>query len=163
MPGRQNKMPRPVPEAPRGSGLWGPRPIEEEGERGALSTSERAAVHSDEPELKLVFDWGSSGRGLVLAAGPWGPSLGRSLPIPVTGMHKFPAEQVQRAASVQEHPQPYTPTSWPLNRATHISDEPIRKNTGSPQKDTVKPVTTEVILIQGSPDGSWGMFRGRLP
>nr|XP_019583845.1 PREDICTED: janus kinase and microtubule-interacting protein 3 isoform X5 [Rhinolophus sinicus] len=58
----------------------------QQGRGGGVSySSEPAAGHSDGPGLELVSQTGPSGRGLVVAAGPWGPTAGHSLLIQFQG------------------------------------------------------------------------------
>ncbi|XP_019583841.2 janus kinase and microtubule-interacting protein 3 isoform X2 [Rhinolophus sinicus] len=58
----------------------------QQGRGGGVSySSVPAAGHSDGPGLELVSQTGVSGRGLVVAAGPWGPTAGHSLLIQFQG------------------------------------------------------------------------------
>ncbi|XP_032986982.1 janus kinase and microtubule-interacting protein 3 isoform X5 [Rhinolophus ferrumequinum] len=58
----------------------------QQGRGGGVSQScEPAAGHSDGPGLELLSQMGPSARGLVLAAGPWGPTVGHSLLIQFQG------------------------------------------------------------------------------
>ena len=95
----------PVPEDSGGAGLCRPPAVEEEGERGSLSTSE-GTVHFDEPELELVFRPGFSEEAWSWLRTP-GPCLGHS-PRPHLRGHAGPLLAGAQATSVQE-PRPLPP------------------------------------------------------
>lgn len=93
MPGQQSEAARLVPEDSGEAGLCRPPAVEEEGERGSLSTSE-GTVHFDEPELELVLRLGFSEETWSWLRTP-GPCLGHSPPAPVTGPCGAPAGRCQ--------------------------------------------------------------------
>lgn len=143
----------PVPEDSGGAGLCRPPAVEEEGERGSLSTSQ-GTVHFDEPKLELVLRPGFSEEAWSWLRTP-GPCLGHS-PRPHLWGHAGPLLAGAQAASVQE-PRLLPPL---VPSVTAIG---VRREGGLPETTQAARSTPwwgcchDGDLRPGHPGGSWSI------
>lgn len=143
----------PVPEDSGGAGLCRPPAVEEERERGSLSTSE-GTVHFDEPELELILRPGFSEGAWSWLRTP-GPRLGHS-PRPQLWGHAGPLLAGAQAASMQE-PRP-PPPLVPSVTATGVGGEDGLPETMQAARSTPRRgCCHDGDLCSGHPGGSWSI------